>query len=478
MSLLDSFKEEAKSKIRDYVGPAPKKNDSLELRREQKKDLERVSKLLGLRPVKSRKLSLTFDNSSTSNSDGTENKTNNFDNGNKLSADKDGFSQDNKNNTYIEDDFDEEKDEGGGFTFNNTYSNKRLDIEDVVKYFKEKGVVGEESLSVKIFLAASNNMSFGVEGYSGSGKTFVVDKLIDLYDCKDLYKLDLSSKMAVFYDSKNINGFKTIYIPELQKAMQDSKSPIIEVVKNLTEGKDVQRVVTDAKRKGNKTFKINSGKSIIYTLASENYFKKDEELNRRFLRFKTNNSESHLEDILNYKSDARQDFSLNNKNDVLKDDLKNHFNYLKQLDVKIFDPYSSSVLDFLPKTQKSVGYVDHYFSLVDAATKFNCNSRVSFEYDNNKFLVSDLEDHVLVHKLYYDEFLNTLKGFSERNKLDDEVDIINSIQNKTIDWSKIFNDGLKVVESKLGDLFEVYSNRLDLNTHVDDVCNKYSFIKS
>jgi hypothetical protein len=432
-----------------------KKESSLSLRINQKKEFERVASLLDLNVIKSRKLSLDFVSDDSFNT---------------------GFIVDeinDKDNNKDKDDVDD-----GKFSFcfkENDISN--VSFEDVLSYFRNKGVVGEESLCLKIFLAASNNLSFGVEGFSGSGKTFVVDKLIDLFDVTDLYRLDLSSKMAVFYDSKNINNFKTIYIPELQKALQDTRSPVVEVVKNLTEGKDVKRVVTDFKKKSNNVFSISKGKSIIYTLASENYFKKDEELNRRFLRFKTDSSIDHLNNILSVKSSKRYDFSFFEDVDSLSVKLKDYFSFLRNLNIKVFDPFCSYLSDFLPRTQKSVGYVDHYFSLVDAVTRFNVKDRFLFNYLGKDVVVSDLEDHFVVHKLYYSEFLDTLKGFSERNKFVDELVVIQNLKNKNVDWDVAFNAGLSVCKKKMSGNFDKYVSKFD-NNYIDYIKNKYDFIKA
>ncbi|MFC1704977.1 hypothetical protein ACFLZ6_01460, partial [Nanoarchaeota archaeon] len=179
---------------------------------------------------------------------------------------------------------------GGKLTSSNS------NLYDVVKYFRNKGVVGEEGLGVAITLALINRASFGVEGYSGSGKTFITDKLIELVEDK-VYRIGQASKMAVFGEVDKINGSEIIYIPELQKAMRDRNSPIIEVIKDLTEGKDATRVVTKRGGKGTEEYRIKSGVSVIYTLALENHFKKDEESSRRLIRFRTDSSTEHLNEI-------------------------------------------------------------------------------------------------------------------------------------------------------------------------------------
>ena len=52
---------------------------------------------------------------------------------------------------------------------------------DVLKYAESKGIVGEKSLAALIWLALVAKESLGVEGGSGSGKSFVTDPFIELF---------------------------------------------------------------------------------------------------------------------------------------------------------------------------------------------------------------------------------------------------------------------------------------------------------
>jgi hypothetical protein len=287
---------------------------------------------------------------------------------------------------------------------------------DIVRFYKNQGVVGEESLVTAITLAAANDMSFGVEGFSGSGKTFVVDKLMELLPKDWIYKVELSSKLAVFYDSKRINESKIIYIPELQKAMQDKNSPIIEVIKNLTEGKDATRIVTSADKKSGVEYSIKKGISIIYTLALENYFKKDEESSRRFMRLQTDSSKEHLDDIHSHKARGRCTINPDyNRMQRLQKTLTDHIGDISNMkEVKVLDPCADYFKEIIPKTQKSVGYVDHYYNLVDACVKFHYNEREHFEIDNAEYVVANVGDHFNVFSMYFKEFTKTLKDFADR----------------------------------------------------------------
>ena len=447
---IKKIKEDVERFIKKYE--KKKKPDNLQKRAKQKDRLKRASQLLGYDVPETRKLSITYNKDERLNEITTPNTEQEELRQEELIQEITPSIKKNENKTT-----------------NQEIPQTDITIKDITNYFKLKGVVGEESLCTKIFLAGSNNISFGVEGYSGSGKTFVVDKLIELYAEEDLYRLDLSSKMAVFYDSKNINNYKTIYIPELQKALKETKSPIVEVVKNLTEGKDVKRIVTDYKKRGNKTFNIKRGKSIIYTLASENTYKNDEELNRRFLRFKTNHEENHLEKILKQKSLRRQTL-IKESDEELHEKLKQHFNYLRNKKINTYDPYSEAIIEYLPKTQKAIGYTEHYYALLDATTKLNHKRREKIETQEQEYIITNIEDHFLVHKLYHQEFLKTLKDFSKRNNNREEVDEIQHLENKKIDWGKIINKGTIIKRNELG-LNENYTEE-----YIQELEQKYAYL--
>ncbi len=315
-----------------------------------------------------------------------------------------------------------------------TISNlKTVQLHDIVTYFQNRGVVGEEALVVGTYLALSNTISFGVEGYSGSGKTFLVDKLIDLVHEDDVYRAELSSKMALFYDQERVNESKIIYIPELQKALNDKSSPVTEIVKNITEGKSARRLVTSKDLAGSEEFIINKDKTIVYTLALENHFKKDNEAARRFMRFITDSSPKHFEAIHNYKANARMNIARKQDNEELTVRLSNHLNTLRKLSVQVIDPFAEYIQAFIPKTQKSVGYVDHYYHLIDACTRFHFQNREYFKVNGQDYLLTNLEDHYYVHSIYYNEFLKSLDDLAQEG----EQDTIK----RAIDWKACFLQG-------------------------------------
>ena len=319
--------------------------------------------------------------------------------------------------------------------------NNTLELNDLVNYYKNLGLVGEENIACAMTLAAINGSSFGVEGYSGSGKTFVVDKLVDNL-LPDVYRIQQSSKLAIFNDIERINGSKFIYIPELQKAMKDKKSPIIEVIKDLTEGKDANRIVTSRGGRGIKEYSIKKGVTIIYTLALENYFKKDEESSRRLIRLRTDSSQEHLDEI--HETKAKSRYSIGKSQRAMKkleQKVKEHVSDCIALnDINIIDPFSEYVTNIIPKTQKSVGYIDHYYSLLDGCAKFHYNQRQKVDIGGETYLLVNLEDHYNVFQMYFNEFTQTLKDLATDEDKLRELSVIDKPN-----WEKCFYDGCEIM---------------------------------
>jgi len=316
-----------------------------------------------------------------------------------------------------------------------------LSLNDIVNYYHMQGVVGEEKLICAMTLAALNRSSFGVEGYSGSGKTFIVDKLVNNL-LPDVYKIQQTSDLAIFNDINNVNSSQFIYIPELQKAMQNKKSPITEVIKDLTEGKDSARIVT--KKNGDGVIKqiINKDVTVIYTLALENYYKKDTESSRRLIRLKTDNSTNHLDEINKYKSEQRYTIS-NSEIELLQLEslLKENIQFARKLkETKVIDLFANSLSSILPVTQKSIGYIDHYYSLLDGSAKFNYSSRQKFKFQNREYILLNIEDHYNIFQIYYSEFISSLKDLSNKNESFELGRVF-------VDWKKWFYDGFNILRN-------------------------------
>jgi len=183
---------------------------------------------------------------------------------------------------------------------------------------------------------------------------------------------------------------------------------------------------------------ITKDKVIIYTLAKENSFKKDIELSRRVMQLITDSTPEHIQAIHNYKAQARAQIKFTPQSEELTSHLRKHLQNLRNLSVQVIDPFAEYLQAFIPQTQKSVGYIDHYYKLVDACTRFHYQDREHFSLKGQDYLLAQVQDHHYIHSLYYNEFIKTLDSLVQKS---DQEHIIKKNRTQHINWKDCFLSG-------------------------------------
>lgn len=270
----------------------------------------------------------------------------------------------------------------------------------LLKYYRSRGIVGEQELCLMQTFCAAHGLHFGIEGPSGSGKTMVVESLLSLLPPKSVFKIGVDSDTAVYYNADSINSCRFVYIPELQKAMQGNKTTI-EFIKDIAEGRDSARRV----KVGNETreYTISAGKTVIYTLANENGFKKDVETSRRMIILPTNCSASHVSRVITEKTRGRFEDDSPGIGLAELASLKLHMAKCAAVHKpRVRDPFAEHMARYVPEACGTTSFSGQYYSLIDACGFFNHPRRL--RKDGVLFL--SLEDHFIIHSLY----LNILRG--------------------------------------------------------------------
>ena len=299
---------------------------------------------------------------------------------------------------------------------------------DLINFYKNNGLVGEEKTAILQTLGAIHGLCFGIESLSGSGKSFTLDILLDLLPKESVYILPQSSDKALMYDSEKVNNSKVIVVTELQKSANNKT--IIEILKDLGEGKNAERKVTKTDRSGIEEQKIESGKSIIYTLALENWFKKDREFERRYFQLYTDISKEQTLKIL--ENTAQREFLGEEKLETISknkvQNLKNHIKDCLELpNFRYINPFSEAVILNMPPNIKARSFIKHYLNLIQASAKFHYKSRFILE---DKLFVN-LEDIYFVNQLYQEQFLKSvlripIAGEELLSLFDNQYDYISS----------------------------------------------------
>lgn len=275
---------------------------------------------------------------------------------------------------------------------------------DLLNFYRHNGLVGEEKTAILQTLGAIHGLCFGIESLSGSGKTYTLNIILDLLPKEYVYIIPQASDKAIMYDTEKVNQAKIIVVTELQKSANNKT--VIEVLKDLGEGRTAERKVTKADRSGVEEQKIEAGKSIIYTLALENWFKKDRELERRYFQLYTDISEGQTRRILSSAAQkeylTEEDLRIMSDGEILA--LKEHIRGCLILSPsRYINPFADSIIQNMPTNIKARSFINHYFNLIQASAKFHHRERLK---EGGNIFVS-LEDVYLISELYNEQFLKS-----------------------------------------------------------------------
>jgi len=315
---------------------------------------------------------------------------------------------------------------------------------DVVKYFESNGIVGEKELFVLMALCVVAGESFGVEGDSGSGKSFITDPLINLFPEDMKYVLGLMSETAIFRLHEKVNSSWIKYMPELQKVLtKKSNNPTLEYAKNFGEGKETTRTVSKPGGDGVIDFTLNAEGMLIYTLARQNAFKKDVELGRRMLVLYTDDSSEHKQERLDYEAAKRcGDIKDPKFGKNRREQLTQSLIAAMAIKTKINDAFANYSKDFIPKDfSTGISYSKHIYALEDACCKFNAENRI--EHDEK--LQTAIEDKYIVGEFYLPHFYRAMMEICEDPK--QKEDIQARIEMKQ-DWQKCWDMGVAKMKEK------------------------------
>jgi len=331
-------------------------------------------------------------------------------------------------------------------------------LSDVRKWYESKGLVGEGRLSILQTLLAIKKQPFGIESLAGAGKSATLDLLANhklngeeiLLPKESVYIMGVGSKTAQMYKEAEINKAKLIYVEELQKA--GSSLEITEMLKNLAEGKEFTRDVTDMAGGSVKTQKILKGKGIMYTLAIENKHKNDEEMKRRFIVMSTDVSQEQTKKVVTRKAQER--FAKERLVEISEeeiDSLRRHIKGCLELDnIKFQNPYAEALSEYMPTPDQKVrSFVGHYFNVVDAVSLYHYKDRLmTSRKDGKTDLFVTIQDVYVANLLYNDYFtmdIHSIPPLGKEillafNKIDYENTLASKEAKKVIDLSSFSNE--------------------------------------
>ena len=289
-----------------------------------------------------------------------------------------------------------------------------IDLHTISDLLEKNGVVGEKENGISIMIGLANNLNYILKGDAGTGKTYLMDTILSVFP--GVYHAEQLTDQALWYDAERINESRILYINELQKPMAHSRSknssPFIDLIKTLSEGKTAEKRTTNQKRDGVDVYSIES-KTIAATIANENLYKEDRELQRRFNYRETENSEEHIRKIIESKVSRRGNIDLSGRKETLESRLAERVEATMDSKVNVINPFLEYISQCFPNVKKVQAYADHYISFFDAIGRFFAQERIGFEVDGHEFIILNLEDVYNGYRLNNDSFMKTLKEFNE-----------------------------------------------------------------
>lgn len=293
------------------------------------------------------------------------------------------------------------------------YSKHKPTLSELNKYFDDLGLVGDEETRLILSIAIIRRLCVGVVSLAGSGKTAITDAVLSLFRPQQIYTLGASSDKAQLGKQDKINSASVLHLTELQKAAQ-SGDTVIEMLKDLGEGKDYVR---DKAVKGGQEIevqRIKAGKAILYTKAIENKFDSDAELDRRFPRVTTDISQQQNKRVIRAKATRRSDpFKKKSLSETATNAVQFHMaELLKEgVDEYVFiNPLADYIAEYIPSTFAiSRTFTDHYFNMMDGVAFFNKHKRLVVEKEvdgkKKKLIFITPEDCFQAHSIYGKQFL-------------------------------------------------------------------------
>jgi hypothetical protein len=286
---------------------------------------------------------------------------------------------------------------------------------DLLDFAYSAGLVEERETFILLTFATMNKVPCGVESVSGSGKSVLTDILMLLVPEEKVYRLGLSSNTATVYDFEALNKADIVYIEELQKAMNSNNPIAVELLKNMTEGKQLTRKVYDSQTKKIIKQTIKGDLGVVYALALENKQKKDDELDRRVITFMTDISQGQNRKVVRYIGKSRFNKSrLKIQKDETALQIKGHLNVVLGLAGKSTEnPFAEFIANKVPVPFVKVrSYINHYFNLIDSSCKFHFKDRL---YKEDKYFTS-LQDIYNIHLLYGKDFNQKVHNLPQLGK--------------------------------------------------------------
>jgi hypothetical protein len=361
--------------------------------------------------------------------------------------------------------------------------NADINFKDILDWKNTVGIQGEErnTLMIAMGLLYQNDkrecLHFGVEGFTGSSKSFIVDNLLNYEKYDDiLFPREVivvasgGSEKSFVRNSQDFRNKLIIYIEEFQKLA--TKTELLENIKNLSENKNVRYALPNGER-----CEIDRGKSLIYCLAINNDYKKDAETTRRFIKLDTDISRELTLRVIGSKLDRG---FFKEENVFIRDDrklaLKEHIRDCMAFRVTGPDfrnPFFSiKNANLFPLPDNNIrSYISYFTDLMNASAIFHFKQRIRH---GNTVLI-DLQDVYNVAIVFGDQFIRDIHGLPPYAEYVIEafthVSALSGTEAKRMGSLSSFSEEDTVVKATVGDIHRAVCERMGIMLDMETVRN-------
>jgi len=297
---------------------------------------------------------------------------------------------------------------------------KKFELNDLLKYFhnakKKDGtlfpILGEDSLALTASISyLLEDTNFCIKAYSGTGKTVLMEAIINLLPPNYTYVMEHMSDTAIWYDYEKINKARFIIVPEAQKLPEG----VMEIIKTWADGRMASRKITDITIKLPVVYKLDA-KYVLMAVAVENdkgsaYF--DAELERRCMIMHTNPTVKQTERVIKHKllHSAIPSARIASITDEEVEDLKAHLiKVVRERDeddaTVIKNPCAPFLFEAIPSAfPVSRSKVQYLLQLINAIARFYPDEIIRTKHDGVTYGLVSPKHNWLGLRIYLNSFV-------------------------------------------------------------------------
>ena len=297
---------------------------------------------------------------------------------------------------------------------------KKYELHDLLRYFhnatKKDGtlfpILGEDALALTTSISyLLEDTNFCIKAYSGTGKTVLMEAIVNLLPANYVHVIEHLSDTAIWYDYQAVNKARFIIIPEAQKLPEG----VMEIVKTWADGRKATRKITDVTIKMPVTYELNP-KYVLMAVAVENdkgsaMF--DAELERRCMIMHTNPTVKQTETVVKHKlmHSALPKTTLTSMSKEEIEGLKEHLiGAIRERDeddaTVIKNPCAPFLFDAIPSAfPVSRSKVQYLLKLINAIARFYPDEIIRSEVDGVKYGLVSPKHNWLGLRIYLNSFV-------------------------------------------------------------------------